>query len=352
MSSIKNLPVLGNVSLPVHIMHYSNKEDAKKFFQSGFAFFAIADDQADVEGPNGEKIGELGSCMGGHYQVHVNADDESVHVIINVEDIWKQICDLLDTDDVKIKFEGIEKIYNEYWPKYQAAQAEKKTKKAKLKEIEDMQKEAENEAARERMRIAMKTTVEEPEQEIEKEPEVIPGVKYGDVEILNNNGWDLDKEIPSQDWVIEESNIKITPDYGCGVRTKYKDETYTFKHNPRRKPTVTLEISTWKGMSAGAIHYYGKLGVKLPEMEKDNEPGHTIGLYGHGTIPMFKNDDIELTQVIEEWEIKKYPQNYQYCRAGQRHRGFYAVAGVERRGREVFDKIFGEGWKLKIDKRF
>lgn len=350
MSSIKNLPVLGNVSLPVHIMGYHHKKDNKKFFQSGFAFFAVADDQADVEGPDGENIGSLGSCMGGHYQVHMHDEDESLHVIINVEDIWKQICELVESEDVKIKLEGIEKIYNEYWPKYQAAQEEKKAKKAKLKEIEDMQKEAEEKrVVNESAEISSIVLSPSPEDEI---PEVIPGIKYGDIYIMDDNGWNLEDKLPEKDWEAEEVDMKITPNFGVGVKTKYKDELYTFKRNPRKKPTVTLEITTWRGMSVGAVHYYGKLIVDLPEMEKDDQPGHTIGVRGHASIPMFSNDDIELTQVLEQWEIDKYPHNYEYCRAGQRHRGFYAVAGVERRAKEVFEKIFGEGWKLKIDKRF
>jgi hypothetical protein len=302
--------------------------------------------------------------MGGHYQVNMHDEDESLHVIINVEDIWKQICALVESDDVKIKFEGIEKIYKEYWPKYQAAQEEKKAKKAKLKEIEDMQESAEAErmVEIERAERAKKDEDERIEFEAEmqadlekkekEKAEIIPGKKYGDIEIIDDNGWNLEEKLPEKDWEAEEVDMKISPDFGLGVKAKYKDEFYTFKRNPRKKPTVTLEITTWRGMSVGAVHYYGKLKVDLPEMEKDGQRGYTIGLYGHGTIPMFSNDDIELTQVLEQWEIDKYPHNYEYCRAGQRHRGFYAVAGVERRAKEVFEKIFSEGWKLKIDKRF
>lgn len=177
-------------------------------------------------------------------------------------------------------------------------------------------------------------------------------IKFGNIEIIDDNGWNLYDELPKKDWEAEEVDMKITPNFGCGVHVRYNDQFYTYKRNPRKKPTVTLEITTWRGMSVGAIHYYGKLIVSLPEMEMDNEPGHTIGLYGHGTIPMFSNDDIQLTHVLEQWEIDKYPDRFEYAIAGYHVTGFYSPEGVIRRAKEVFEKIFGEGWKLKIDKRF
>ena len=175
---------------------------------------------------------------------------------------------------------------------------------------------------------------------------------FGDIEIIDDNGWNLEEVLPENDYEAEEVNMKITSDFGCGVKTKYKDEFYTFKRNPRKKPTVTLEITTWRGISGEAIHYYGKLKIDMPEMEKNDTPGCTVGVYGHGGIPMFSNNEIKLTQIIEQWEIDKYPSNYEYHIAGQRHTGFYSIAGVERRGKEVFEKIFDEGWKFKIDRRF
>ena len=65
---------------------------------------------------------------------------------------------------------------------------------------------------------------------------------------------------------------------------------------------------------------------------------------------MFKRNDIELTQVLEEWEIKKYPENYKdYYHAGQRHRGFYTKKQVTEYAELVFEQIFEEGWLYRVD---
>jgi len=353
MSKIDNLPILGNVSLPVHIMHYSKKENSKKFFQSGFAFFAVADDQADVKGANSEEFGSLGSCMGGHYQVHSRRKKDNIDIIINVEDIWTEVHKLFDSADVKIKLESIEDIYKKYW--------DEKTKNDKLeKEIKQMQIDAETEKIMELAekknaaseKAEKKRKAEEVKAETEAKKLAAEGKQFGDTVIIDNNDWSLNDEIPSQDWMLEKAGMKITPDFGIGVKTFYNGESYTFKRNPRKKPVVTLEISTWKGMGADAIHYYGSLKIYLPEMENDNKPGYTHSTGGLGAIPMYSNSEIQLTQVLEQWEIEKYPNSYKYLKAGQRNRGFYAIAGVERRAKEVFNKIFGEGWTLKIEKRF
>ena len=175
---------------------------------------------------------------------------------------------------------------------------------------------------------------------------------YSGVEIIDDNNWNLNDAIPETDWETENANIKISPDFGCGIKTMYENNSYTFKHSPRRKPIVTLEIKTWRGMSSDAIHYYGSLYISLPNMERDNMPGYTVGIYGRDGIPMFSNDKIELTNVLEQWEIDKYPDSYKYYKVGQRYNGFYSAAGVERRAKEVFEKIFCDGWELKIVKLF
>jgi hypothetical protein len=352
MSKIDKLPTLGKVSLPVHIMHHDNKKHPEQFFQSGFAFFAVADDQADVSNAEGKNIGSLGSCMGGHYQVDVKKEDEDFHVIINVEDIWREVTKLLDSDKVKLQFEGMEETYKKYWDEKQ------KTEKLE-KEIKQMQKDAEAEVLRKEEEnknkaIAItekKRLAEEAKLELKARKLREAGKQFGDILIVDDNGWNLNEELPDQDWMFKE-DFKIPVDFGMGVKTTMKGDTYTYKRNPRKKPTVTLEISTWKGMGADAIHYYGKLNIDLPDMERDDQPGHTCSISGFGGIPMYSNSQIELTQILEQWEIDKYPRNYKHRRPGEHNRGFYAVEGVKRRGKEVFEKLFGEGWTLKIDKRF
>ena len=187
----------------------------------------------------------------------------------------------------------------------------------------------------------------------------IPGFFKEDKEdgyyIINANGHteeQLTTELPRKDIDYIEQGLKIPVNFGVGIELLHKGERLIYRRGGqsyRSKPTVTLEITSWRGISCGALHYYGKLKIGFPEAvyignkEKEN---YTTSTY----IPMFKRNDIELTQVLEEWEIKKYPENYKdYYHAGQRHRGFYTKKQVTEYAELVFEQIFEEGWLYRVD---
>lgn len=51
------------------------------------------------------------------------------------------------------------------------------------------------------------------------------------------------------------------------------------------------------------------------------------------------------------WDVEKELPDYDH-HVGQRHPGFLSVKGVETYGKELFKTLFGEGWTLKVEKRF
>jgi len=169
----------------------------------------------------------------------------------------------------------------------------------------------------------------------------------GNFEILDTAGWNVDKELPGYDYHFTDDMIKIPSNFACGIKTRYDGINYTSKYH--RKPMVTLVITTWKGQCVEAVHYNGRFDIRFPEMESDDKEGYTIGC---SSIPIFHNDRIVLTQIITEFDVKRYPHNYRYFRIGQRHPGFPGVKSLTIYAEEVFKKIFDEGWTLKIEKRF
>lgn len=48
------------------------------------------------------------------------------------------------------------------------------------------------------------------------------------------------------------------------------------KGNPKRR--ATLEITTFRGISSNAVHYYGRIKIQGVNMECDGEPGHRISV--------------------------------------------------------------------------
>jgi hypothetical protein len=199
-------------------------------------------------------------------------------------------------------------------------------------------------------RIAEKLSQPKVVEPIKEVSEIIIDGRY---KITNSNGYSLEQlntPLPRQDYELIEKGLKIPVNYGMGVEVEYENQRYIFKRGGstwRGTPTVTLEITTWRGISAGAMHYYGHFNVRLPEMTEVDSDGWTCSNY----IPMYDNDRIELTQELEQWEIDKYPENYEYNRAGQRHTGFYTEKQLKDYAEVVFAQIFEKGWKYRIEER-
>lgn len=346
-NSVSKLPILGNINLPIRLFNYRHKKDSEKFFQSGFAFFRVADDQADVTGANDEDLGTLGGCMGGHYQINKHGEEESINVIIDVEDLWNLVTEMLETKNVRIKLEGVKEIYDEYWKEHQIDKKERLDQKKRLEEIRQMQKESEEEAK--------KAELEKEEAEFEKmlaeerasrikEGTVDSDEKVGNYQILNNKGWDLSKELPSESHEYED-DFKFDPYRGAGVQIMDEHgEIYQARIGDTK---VNLDISTWRGTSFGAIHYYAVLNISHPSFENIKETGTFRSVW---SIPFFNNYRIEMTHVLEQWEIDKYPENYKGWRPGSNVRGFYTQEQAIRAGKEFFEKHFDpDEWELQID---
>ena len=187
----------------------------------------------------------------------------------------------------------------------------------------------------------------------------IPGFFKDNIEdgyyIINANGHtkeQLETELPREDIDYIEQGIVIPVNFGVGIELLHKGERLIYRRGGstyRSKPTVTLEITSWRGISCGALHYYGKLKIGFPEavyISNKEKQNYTTSTY----IPMFKRNDIELTQELEQWEIDKYPENYKnYYHAGQRHRGFYTKKQVMEYAELVFEQIFEKGWEYRVD---
>jgi hypothetical protein len=188
----------------------------------------------------------------------------------------------------------------------------------------------------------------------------IPENIKGEYLVTNANGYtvaQLETVIPKNDYECIElygknlfqDDTRIPVNYGLGIEIEHEGEQYIMKrggHSWRSKPTVTLETRSWRGISIGAIHYYGDLHINLPDMVKKNTDGHTRSCH---YFPMFSNNQIKLTQVLEQWEKDKYPENYEYLYVGQNHDGFYTEKQLKDYGKEVFEKIFAEGWQFRIE---
>jgi hypothetical protein len=376
--SISKLPKLGEIKLPVHLMVYEDKENPKKHFHSGFAYWWAADGTSDVSDDDGNSIGMIGGKMGGHVEMsryyphngQTHSGKESQYkqwasVIIDVRDIWDQIEALLDSPGVKVQLDGLEEIH----AKYQAMRKKEKEKeenaKVKLEEIEKMQREAEEEEKNKKLtevdEALLTKKVSEPETSDFSDVHGVYTIK--DTEVLEDSNWDLTENLNGRDIEFyeykelegiipnrdSEGKIPIGIGHGVLLMDKHKCELYTDIVRPESDREVTLEITSWIGISPGAIHYYGDLKFTVANVHPKGKPTTWTSCYD---IELFDSGKIQITRILESWEFKKYPGTYKGWRIGDRYSGFYKPEDAIKRGKEVFKDLFGKGWKLKIDKRY
>lgn len=188
--------------------------------------------------------------------------------------------------------------------------------------------------------------------------------KIGDTEVYEDNNWDLSERFNCRDWELYEKkeignptpnrdkNGKIPVNIGCGVRVKdgSGDFIYTDNSVPAGESReVELVISSWIGVSPGAMHYYGNLRFKAAETHPEGHPDTWTSCWD---IPLLSSHDIQLTRILEAWEIKKFRDAYDGWYVGDNYSGFYSPDAVIKRGKEVFFDFFGRGWKLKINHRY
>ena len=105
---------------------------------------------------------------------------------------------------------------------------------------------------------------------------------------------------------------------------------------------ISLNITTFRGISIGAIHYYGTL--NLPRISyRIHGTNITHGGFGFPSIL----HRIELTRQISLEEIKKDPERFSCWSEGDNCSGFYAEKGIVKQAKTISKKYF-PGFKLNL----
>ena len=138
---------------------------------------------------------------------------------------------------------------------------------------------------------------------------------------------------------------KIPKTYGIGVNFSEKGEDYTSIYEEKYPRKVVLDITSWKGVTPGALHCYGVLkvgSVKCKNINtgdidytKASAPKATKGLTVHLTRALTKRDIL-----IEKGE------RFKGAKIGERIKNFDTVEEIEEAAIKFFNEFFLDGWCL------
>lgn len=149
---------------------------------------------------------------------------------------------------------------------------------------------------------------------------------YPDI-FLDNCGLDI---------VLPEKNLHAVRSWG-----------YT-KGNSKRR--ATLEITTFRGISFNAIHYYGKVKIQGVNMEYDEQPGHSTMIFDNNIPLAHYTYDFELKRPLTKDEIDEDPDRWgDYYHEGDLTNCFETIEDVVALAKEVFKLRFTGEWEFHVE---
>lgn len=174
----------------------------------------------------------------------------------------------------------------------------------------------------------------------------------------NNLGKDrvVTNPYPKYDWIsnignVEDyeipDNFKFPFTFGEGIVIVDHNDLYESKkaNSPRE---VILNIRSWRGISIGAIHYYGDLSFWGIGFTKNGNFESESSSTGFPRVS--QSISINLKRKLTKQEIETQKDRWTGYREGDFISNFNTIKDLEYRAGEVFKKSFGPFWKLKIEK--
>ena len=120
----------------------------------------------------------------------------------------------------------------------------------------------------------------------------------------------------------------------------------------KRKRTVTLIITSYRGISSNAIHYYGKLEFDEIDAEFKKDDGNGMwNTFPSDEFPICWQDwKIEVLREINEEDKTTHKTRFEGYRIGEPTNRFNTNDGVINKAKQVFYRRFRGDWEFKVKK--
>ena len=141
-----------------------------------------------------------------------------------------------------------------------------------------------------------------------------------------------------------ELDYTLPNNHGIGLTYVKDDKEHVTVYEGDKPRRVVLDVTTWKGVTHGALHYYGELRIpslkaKTPEGKKvyldNNAPKESRGLKIQLTRPLRKRD-----LLIDRGE------RFKGAKIGEKIKNFDTKREVEAAAVKIFKKHFSGDWHL------
>lgn len=143
--------------------------------------------------------------------------------------------------------------------------------------------------------------------------------------------------------------IPFKTDMGLNIKAEgYHSEPKRSWKNSKR--FATLEISTFKGISFDAIHYYGELNIEGVSMISDENPNRiTMSSSIEKEFPLSQNSYIfTLRRKISEKEIREFEDRYMFYSPGDFVENFNSTEDIINLFKEIKENMFVGEWEFFV----
>ena len=150
----------------------------------------------------------------------------------------------------------------------------------------------------------------------------------------------------------------IPVDYGLDLVLKTKPNYIVSTKNPRK---VRIEISSYRGIATGAIHYYAAIkadGITISEVKEDSTTIHGGYICAEYAQICQKNRGkydgvytIEVMRKLTKEEIENDPRRWGNYKPGDNTNAFYTKFEALKQAIEIVKLRFGKGWVLDLQER-
>lgn len=135
---------------------------------------------------------------------------------------------------------------------------------------------------------------------------------------------------------------------GVGVEFEFDGEILKADFSGKKRKVV-LTITSWVGISGGAIHVYGTLN---PEDLYFYKKGNKNRSWSSSAQPeITRGAKIHVRRPLPQEEIDEDKRRYEYYDAGDYITGFMSVNKLIEAAKKIFKEKFVGDWEFKIDDR-
>ena len=138
---------------------------------------------------------------------------------------------------------------------------------------------------------------------------------------------------------------KLPHNFGIDISFSNNGEDFITVYNDIFPRKVTLDITTWKGMTPGALHYYGELRVSSLQAKHLHE--NSIQSLDGNAPKEAHGMKIQLTRPIRRKDLRiDRGERFKGAKIGDKIKNFDSKVEVEEAAISFFKKYFTGSWSL------